>query len=227
MPTGIYQRKKGYKRLPLSDETKLKISESLKGNKHCLGKKLSEEHKRKIGLGNIGKKHLEEIRKKISQSHKGILHTEETKQKMSLSKKGCIPWNKGKKGVQIGWNKGKKMKYPAWNKGIKIPEFSGENHPRWINDRSKLKIDREKAYDTQYKYWMLEVKKRDNWKCKIANQDCKGKLEAHHILGWKSHPELRYQLNNGITLCHAHHPRKRDEEAKLSPYFKSLVAEMK
>lgn len=57
--------------------------------------------------------------------------------------------------------------------------------------------------------------------------NCKGRLEAHHILSWKDYPELRYDINNGITLCHAHHPRKRDEEAELSPYFQSLVAEMK
>lgn len=37
--------------------------------------------------------------------------------------------------------------------------------------------------------------------------------------------KLRYDINNGITLCHAHHPRKRADEAKLSPYFKELVAE--
>ncbi len=44
---------------------------------------------------------------------------------------------------------------------------------------------------------------------------------------WREYPELRYNINNGITLCHAHHPRKREEEAKLSPFFQQLVAEMK
>jgi len=66
---------------------------------------------------------------------------------------------------------------------------------------------------------MLAVKGRDGWKCKIANADCDGKIEAHHILSWRDYPELRYQPNNGITLCHAHHPRKRVDEAKLLPYF--------
>ncbi len=60
-----------------------------------LGKKLSEEHKRKIGLAGIGKKYC--LGKKLS---------EETKQKISMSLKGknCgvlngmfgkTPWNKG------------------------------------------------------------------------------------------------------------------------------------
>lgn len=62
---------------------------------------------------------------------------------------------------------------------------------------------------------------------KINNKDCEGKLEAHHILSWKDYPELRYDINNGITLCHAHHPKKRAEEKRLSPYFMELVSASK
>lgn len=72
----------------------------------------------------------------------------------------------------------------------------------------------------------LWKKERDKV-CRIADVNCGGRLEAHHILGWTKYPELRYDIKNGITLCHAHHPRKRSEEAKLSPYFQKLVAEMK
>jgi len=32
-----------------------------------------------------------------------------------------------------------------------------------------------------------------------------------------------YEVNNGITLCHFHHPRKRKDEIKLSPYFMELI----
>ena len=121
-----------------------------------------------------------------------------------------------------------KKKIGESRKGEKHPFFGGwsskEKHPRYIKDRSKLKTDRQKMYDTQYKYWMLEVKKRDLWKCKINNSDCKGRLESHHILSWKDFPELRYDINNGITLCHAHHPRVRAEEKRLSPYFMELVS---
>lgn len=68
-------------------------------------------------------------------------------------------------------------------------------------------------------------KRRDNWKCRIADANCKGRLEAHHILDWKNHPELRYVINNGITLCRAHHPHGREREAELSPFFHRLVSE--
>ena len=38
-----------------------------------------------------------------------------------------------------------------------------------------------------------------------------------------SAPELRYQVNNGITLCQAHHPLKRAEEKRLIPFFNGLL----
>jgi len=142
----------------------------------------------------------------------------------------CMPaWNKGKyvilnrkffddnptirgKGSRLSWN---------WPRGEK-------NH-KWIKDRTKLcRISKQGERRTSaYFNWRQQVWLRDNYKCKINNQDCKGRLEAHHILGFTEHPELRYDINNGITLCHAHHPRKRAEEAKLSPFFQNMVAEMK
>lgn len=37
---------------------------------------------------------------------KGLRKSEEHKRKIGLASKGRIPWNKGKKGVQVAWNKG-------------------------------------------------------------------------------------------------------------------------
>ena len=68
-----------------------------------------------------------------------------------------------------------------------------------------------------------EVKKRDNWKCKIDNLDCEGRLESHHILSWKDYPELRYDINNGICLCKKHHPKKRNEEINLILTFQQII----
>lgn len=114
----------------------------------------------------------------------------------------------------------------AGTKGKKILANSGPNHYLWIADRSKLAVlknGEQYRNSPAYREWSRSVKNRDGWKCKIANIDCNGRLESHHILPYKDHPELRYEINNGITLCHFHHPRKRDDEIKLSPYFQQLV----
>ena len=74
-----------------------------------------------------------------------------------------------------------------------------------------------------YKKWKSAVHRRDEYMCRIGNKDCEGILEAHHILRWSEYPELRYEVNNGITLCEYHHPIKRDEEKKLVPVFRELI----
>ncbi len=88
-----------------SCETKRKISESLKGNKNCLGRKLLKKSRKKISDANIGNSHSEETKKKLSifntgkhlseetkmkiaNSSKGKFHSEETKKKLSNLKKG-------------------------------------------------------------------------------------------------------------------------------------------
>ena len=164
-------------------------------------------------------------------SKKGYKQTEEHKMKVKLSRTSEQRRQDAIKAGNGKWMKGR----TAWNKGLKgfragekrpgsIPK--GELNGNYIKDRSLLVKNERKDLDYAYMDWSKRVKDRDKWKCRIANEDCKGRLESHHILGWKSHPELRYQLNNGITLCQAHHPLKRDEVAKLSPFFQQMVAEM-
>jgi hypothetical protein len=107
----------------------------------------------------------------------------------------------------------------------------GETHPHWgkfreksqcwIADRTKLKIDDRRSIRNNC--WVEDCKIRDHYKCKIGNKDCKGQLEVHHILSWKGYPELRHDINNGITLCHFHHPKRRADETRLSPYFQKLL----
>ncbi len=140
--------------------------------------------------------------------NKGWKQTEEAKRKIGLAKKGKPSGMLGK----TAWNKGRK--------GLN----SGEKNGKWIKDRTKLVKNEKKHLDSRYTEWMKAIKNRDDWKCKIVNNDCKGRLEAHHILDWVNYPELRYDINNGVTLCQAHHPRGRAEEKRLSPYFKELVS---
>lgn len=181
----------------------------------------------------------EETKKKLS---KIFLGRKTNRIPRSAFKKGSIPWNKGQKNVFspetimkmslarknfVPANKGKKASIETRlkQKERALERYKvKENHPRWKEDRNSLYKSEKKHEDTKYRYWMKEVKDRDGWKCKINNKNCKGRLEAHHILNWVDYPELRYEINNGITLCQAHHPRGRANEKRLSPYFMELVS---
>lgn len=106
---------------------------------------------------------------------------------------------------------------------MSISHGSGESNKRWVHDRTKLRTSEKHMNDTRYKYWSIEVKNRDGWTCRMSDHNCSGRIEAHHILGWRDYPELRYKIKNGITLCLSHHPRKRENEKELSTFFQNLV----
>lgn len=78
----------------LSDETKKKMSENMSGEKHFYyGKHFTEEHKRKISLGNLGKKLgalSEQHKANISKSKKENpwIRTQKYRDNMSFVKKG-------------------------------------------------------------------------------------------------------------------------------------------
>lgn len=141
--------------------------------------------------------------------------SEEQKLKLSIAHKGKRAWNTGLSGqYKSKWSEEAKASFKL--------KMSNVNNPKWVVDRTKLAKKQERN-DSAYKEWRKSIRERDGWLCKMANGDCLGKVVAHHILPWAKFPELRYEVNNGITLCTFHHPRKRDEEMRLSPYFQSLL----
>lgn len=54
--------------------------------------------------------------------------------------------------------------------------------------------------------WAKNVKLRDENKC--TQCDCKTQLHAHHIIPWEEREDLRFDLNNGITLCKICHAKE-------------------
>ena len=94
----------------------------------------------------------------------------------------------------------------------------GEKHHNYKQDRYSIEPR------TARKFWTKQIISRDGNKCKLENSKCKGKLETHHIISWRESKELRFDINNGITLCHAHHPHGKAEEKRLEPYLKELVS---
>ena len=107
----------------LSEETKRKMSEANKGKNHYLyGKHHSEETKQKISEANKGKRHSEEVKQKISEANKGKRHSEETKRKLSEA-------FKGKNNPLYGKHHSEKtkLKMSEANKGKNNP-FYGKHH---------------------------------------------------------------------------------------------------
>ena len=59
--------------------------------------------------------------------------------------------------------------------------------------------------DPAYKQWRKDVYNRDKHMCRYPGCTCKKRVQAHHILPWSEYPALRYNIQNGITLCRKHH----------------------
>jgi len=90
--------------------------------------------------------------------------------------------------------------------GIKRPNLSGKNSPLWMGGITPINELARKGIE--YRDWRISVFERDNYTCQI----CKikgGKLNADHIKSFAHYPELRFDLNNGRTLCVECH-RKTD-----------------
>jgi len=178
MATGVYER---------TEEMRNKISKGM------LGHFVSEETKLKCSLAKIGDKNpmygkllSEEQKKKIN--NKGKIFSEEHRKKIGESNRG------------LKRSKETKKKLSEAKKGI-----YGENSNNWKggitpeNKRIRKRIE--------MRLWRETVFARDNWTC----QDCGergGELNAHHIKGFADFPELRFAIDNGITLCDKCHKKK-------------------
>src|ERR1035437_1188595 len=187
-----------------------RMQEVLKGNKFNLGNKASIETRKKMSdahRGNknhfYGKHHTEETKKILRKVNIGRKFSEETIKKLSESHRGINTWTKGKKlseehKEKIGnFHRGKirsietRKKMSEASLGKPHSGGAGEKSFRWIKDRTQLKryTGSEERRSPAYKDWRRQVCLRDNFKCKIGNADCSGRLEVHHILGFTEHPE--------------------------------------
>jgi len=131
-----------------SAATRLKHRLAMLGNKHSLGKLLSEEHKAAISAALRDKPKSEEARKRMSDAQKGNKHclgrkwtpefhakfiakrknhpvSNSTRAKISASLAGHIPWNKGLK-----TGKGLKQSPETIKKRT---ETRRKNHPNWFD----------------------------------------------------------------------------------------------
>ena len=235
MPEKISQNKRKHRKT--SPETWAKIALAHKGKKH------TQETKNKIALAHKGMKLSDEAKKKISEANKGKKAwnkgkglSEETKRKLSEANRGkhFSPATEFKKGHKsIPWNKGKKLppEYAAKARkaslGHKHTEewkeerrkaFSGDKNPMWkggvTSEYQRIRTS------SKYIQWRKAVFERDNYTCqRCGARNGNGKrviLQAHHIKSFAEYPELRFDINNGITLCLSCHKKTENYGKNVS-----------
>lgn len=74
----------------------------------------------------------------------------------------------------------------------------GENSPYWKGDTVNQNRRARDSY--QYDNWRKAVFAKDNYTCQCCGQ-FSGELNAHHIKSFAHFEELRYSVQNGMTLC--------------------------
>jgi hypothetical protein len=79
----------------------------------------------------------------------------------------------------------------------------GERHYKWKGGKPWARFK-----EPRYVEWRNAVLARDNYVCRHCGRKCRKYergLAAHHVKEYATHPDLRYDVSNGITLCRQCH----------------------
>ena len=96
----------------------------------------------------------------------------------------------------------------AHYQGIPVEAWDGFKDPRTGRDYTSK----------DYAEWRDRIYRMDKYICQMCFKRG-GKLAAHHIRSWSKYPELRYNEDNGITLCDKCHRAIRRWEEIFETYF--------
>jgi len=80
---------------------------------------------------------------------------------------------------------------------------TGESNPNWKGNLVSDDVRERRSYIA--KKWRQVILDRDSYKCQKCG--CSEKLHVHHIKEFKDYPELRWDINNGITVCVSCHEK--------------------
>jgi hypothetical protein len=151
--------------------------------KTALGKKRPHKEETKIKMSKITKKVMEsfDVRKRISDKLKGRKLSDLTRNKISDFRKGLPSPAKGKH-----WSLESKLR---------VRKIRNNKNP------SENKLIRKSI---EFRLWREAVYARDGWTCQKTGVKG-GKLHPHHILNFSEYPDLRFAIDNGITLSEESH----------------------
>lgn len=187
--------KKWKRSTPVTEEERTKKSLALKG------RRLSKEHVEKIRLVRLGVKHTPEQIRKLKESLKLWVNSPRGKEHMK--------------------------KLVGSSAGVPRPSRRGENSHFWKGGVTSINVKLRASLE--YRNWRKAVYARDNYTCQICGaKTFKGlgktiKLNADHIKPWALFPELRFDINNGRTLCVDCHKKTDTFGYKSSFRVKPLI----
>jgi len=176
------------------------IGKANKGRKHSpeeiekIKKAVKGQKPRKKNIALTIKRNKERIwtpeaREHLRQIRLGTKANKETKKKMSKQRKGDGNAFYGKKHSEKTKRK--------WSKARK-GKMVGIIHPQWKGGITPL--NQVIRHSTKYKEWRIAVFERDKYCC-VSCKKVGGNINAHHILSFSNYPLLRFDVNNGVTLC--------------------------
>jgi 5-methylcytosine-specific restriction endonuclease McrA len=77
--------------------------------------------------------------------------------------------------------------------------------------------------DPAYTEFRKAVLKRDHRTCMMPGCGKKSSLQVHHIKKWSNASALRYETENGITLCKHCHNSIKGKEGHYESLFKEII----
>ena len=85
--------------------------------------------------------------------------------------------------------------------------FTLKAHCRRCGTGRAVSVKKDKYEERMLNHWSERVKERAEYKCEMASAECSGALHAHHIIPKHLEPNRKYDVENGICLCEAHHKK--------------------
>lgn len=83
--------------------------------------------------------------------------------------------------------------------------YRGDVTKRWNPELTDEFRKKGRTVNPEYYIWHINVFERDKYQCQKCGDKKGGNLTAHHVFSFKDYPELRTDVDNGITFCEKCH----------------------